>query len=96
MVTSGPRVHARLVEELLRADDGNWPIAEICRRVGACADEQGLTRPSYECVRSLVHLAREVRTTSEPGELRKIWNAGVRGGYMIAFDDLVRAALDSE
>lgn len=94
MVTAGPRIHALLVEELLRADDGKVPIAEVCRRVGARADEAGLTRPSYECVRTLVHLARELRSTTGPGELRQIWNASVRGGYMIALDDLVRAVAD--
>jgi hypothetical protein len=94
MVVAGPRIHRLLVEELLRADDGKVPIAEICRRVGARADERGLTRPSYECVRTLVHLSRELRSTAEPGELRQIWNIGVRGGYMIALDDLLRAVAD--
>lgn len=94
VVAAGPRIHPRLVEELLRADDGRLPIAEVCRRVGARADEAGLTRPSYECVRSLVHFARELRATREPSELRRIWNASVRGGYLIALDQIVRAIGD--
>lgn len=94
MVASGPRVHPLLVEELLRADDGRRPIAEVCRLVGARADREGLTRPSYECVRALVHLARGLRSTADPGELRQIWNASVRGSYLIALDGLVRAVLD--
>jgi hypothetical protein len=93
MVAAGPRIHPLLLRELVRADDGKVPIAEVCRRVGACADEQGLTRPSYECVRTLVHLRRRLRS-GEPGELRRAWNASVRGGYLIAFDELVRAVVD--
>jgi hypothetical protein len=34
-------------------------VAEICRAVGARADELGTARPSYERVRMLVHRARE-------------------------------------
>jgi hypothetical protein len=94
VVAAAPRIHPRLVEELLRVDDGKVPIAEVCRRVGARADEEGLTRPSYECVRTLVHFARELQSTADPGELRRIWNASVRGGYLIALDELVRAAID--
>jgi hypothetical protein len=41
-----------------------------------------------------VHLSRELRSTAEPGELRQIWNVAVRGAYMIALDDLVRALAD--
>jgi len=93
MVAAGARIHPLLVQELLRADDGTAPIADVCRRVGACADEQGLTRPSHECVRTLVRLHRRLRS-SEPGELRRAWNASVRGGYLIALDELVRAAVD--
>jgi hypothetical protein len=93
MVAAGPRIHPLLVKELRRADDGKVPIAEVCRRVGACADARGLTRPSYECIRTLVHLHRGLRS-GEPGELRRAWNASVRGGYLIGLDELVRAAVD--
>jgi hypothetical protein len=34
------------------------PIAEINRRVGTEAERMGITRPSYERVRELVHEAR--------------------------------------
>jgi len=94
MVAAGPRIHPLLVNELLRVDDGKVPIAEVCRRVGACAELKGLTRPSYERIRTLVHLHRQLRATVEPGELRRAWNASVRGGYMVAFDELVRAVVD--
>jgi hypothetical protein len=37
------------------------PIAEVSRRVGAEADRLGLTRPSYQRVRELVHVSRRLR-----------------------------------
>ena len=37
------------------------PIAETYRRVGAEAERLGLTRPSYQRIRELVHQARNVR-----------------------------------
>ena len=61
MVAAGPRISRTLVEELLRVDDGRLPIAEVCRRVGTFAAARGLTQPSYESVRELVHLARAIR-----------------------------------
>jgi hypothetical protein len=36
------------------------PIAEINRRVGEAAGRMGLYRPSYERVRTLVHIARRL------------------------------------
>lgn len=37
------------------------PIAEINRRVGSAAERLGYARPSYERVRELVHVARELQ-----------------------------------
>lgn len=91
MVAAAPRIHSSLVERLARIDDGTRPIAELNRELGAFAEARGLTRPSYECVRELVHLTRSLRRARRPSELREIWDASVRGGYMIAFDQLVRA-----
>ena len=45
----------------MRLDDETLPIAETNRRVGAEAARLGLTRPSYQRVRELVHQARRVR-----------------------------------
>jgi hypothetical protein len=91
VVAAAPRIHPRLVERLVRLDDAARPIAELNRDLGAFAEAQGLTRPSYETVRELVHVTRSLRRAAGPSELREIWNASVRGGYMIAFDQLVRA-----
>jgi hypothetical protein len=54
-------VSPRLLETLVRTDDRSIPIAETCRRVGDEADRIGLTRPSYERVRLLVHESRRIR-----------------------------------
>jgi hypothetical protein len=51
----------RLLETLVRTDGPSVPIAETCRRVGSEADRIGLTRPSYERVRLLVHESRRIR-----------------------------------
>ncbi len=53
-----PRISPRLIEVVLRFDDRTVPIAETYRRVGAEAERLGLTRPSYQRIRVLVHEAR--------------------------------------
>lgn len=60
MTTSAPRIAQTLLEAIPRLDDGARPIAEVCRQVGAVADSRGLTRPSYERIRVLVHLLRAI------------------------------------
>src|SRR5687768_10754752 len=59
MVPSAPRLHPRLVNEIVRLSKKRITAAEITRRVGAKAANDGLPRPSYERVRLLVHDARE-------------------------------------
>ena len=61
MVTSAPRISARLITALVRLDNPALPIAEINRRLGAEAARLGLTRPSYERIRVLLHEARLIR-----------------------------------
>jgi hypothetical protein len=61
VLSFAPRISPRLLDALVRIDDGRQPIAEICRRVGAEADRLGLTRPSYERLRELVHESRRLR-----------------------------------
>jgi hypothetical protein len=58
---AAPRIPRRLLEALVRLDDRAVPIAETCRRVGAEADRLGLTRPSYQRIRVLVHEARRAK-----------------------------------
>jgi hypothetical protein len=62
---AAPRITPRLEAAIARADDPFVPIAEVCRRAGAAAEELGLPRPSYESVRAYVHRAR--RRRREPG-----------------------------
>jgi hypothetical protein len=58
MATCAPRTDVRLVAAIERLDDPVVRIAETNRKVGLVADALGLTRPSYEQVRRLVHEAR--------------------------------------
>ena len=58
-----PRIDRRLVAALRRLDDPSLPIAETVRRAGVMADELGLTRPSYEQIRVLVHAERRQAQT---------------------------------
>jgi hypothetical protein len=61
MVKMAPRISGRLIEAILRLDDRGRPIAETYRRVGAEAERLGLTRPSYQRIRELVHEVRNMR-----------------------------------
>jgi hypothetical protein len=56
------RIGPRLLAELERIDDGSLSIAEVNRRLGAAAERLGTTRPSYECVRRLIHERRPTRS----------------------------------
>jgi hypothetical protein len=55
-----PRISHRLLEALARLDDPSVPIAETNRRLGQEAVRLGLTRPSYQRVRELVHQQRRI------------------------------------
>ena len=48
----------RLIAAAERLDERGIPIAETNRRVGALAEDLGLTRPSYEQLRQVIHEAR--------------------------------------
>jgi hypothetical protein len=61
MPASAPRVSLRLVAKIERLASGDLSFAEITRRVGARAEQLGLTRPSYQTVRVLVTAARKLR-----------------------------------
>src|SRR3954471_19064201 len=67
VVTMAPRISRRLIDALVRFDDRGRPIAETYRRVGAEAERLGLTRPSYQRIRELVHEARAIRHRRRPG-----------------------------
>jgi hypothetical protein len=53
-----PRIPQPLLEALARLDDRSVSIAETNRRLGEKADRLGITRPSYERVRELIHRFR--------------------------------------
>jgi hypothetical protein len=78
MTTSAPRIAQPLLDELPRLDDGKRSIAEVHRLLGAEADKRRLTRPSYERVRQIVHLLREIdpRRNRGPSVARMMWEAG--------------------
>jgi hypothetical protein len=50
-----------LIEAIARFDDRGRPIAETYRLVGSEAERLGLTRPSYQRIRELVHEVRNIR-----------------------------------
>ena len=63
MARCAARIDARLLAALERADDGERPVAEVWRDVGAAAQRAGVHRPSYERVRTLVAARRAERPT---------------------------------
>ena len=64
--TLAPRIPRALLEAVVRLDDESRPIAETYRRVGEEADRLGLTRPSYQRIRELVHESRRIRRARGP------------------------------
>jgi hypothetical protein len=72
MVTMAPRISGRLIEAIARFDDRGRPIAETYRRVGAEAERLGLTRPSYQRIRELVHEVRNLRPRLSVSDLVRI------------------------
>jgi len=58
---SAPRLDRRLLERIVRLDDTTVPIAEVHRRCRNHAAQLDIPRPSYECVRQLIHDARRER-----------------------------------
>jgi hypothetical protein len=69
VVRIAPRVDERLVAAVGRYAEDKVPIAETCRRVGSLADHLGLTRPSYEEVRRLVHGLRKGKRAPSTGDV---------------------------
>ena len=69
VVRIAPRVDERLVAAVARYDDDKVPIAATCRRVGSLADQLGLTRPSYEEVRRIVHALRKGKRSPSTGDV---------------------------
>src|SRR5262245_65829692 len=74
-----PRISGRLIEAIVRFDDSSRPIAETYRRVGGEAERVGLTRPSYQRVRVLVHQVRNLRPRLSGFVVIRVVCAPVRG-----------------
>ena len=62
MYAAAPRLDRRMLDVIIRLDDSTVPIAEVYRRTRRHAANLGLPRPSYECVRQLIHDSRRERT----------------------------------
>jgi hypothetical protein len=69
---SAPRIPQRLLDAIDRIDDRREPLAEIARRVAAEADRLGLTRPSYERLRQLIHASRAIRARRGPNAVEMV------------------------
>jgi hypothetical protein len=61
VVQIAPRLSPRLVAEIGKLDCESVPIAETWRRTRAVARRLGLPEPSYERVRTIVHMHRRFR-----------------------------------
>ena len=56
-----PRLDRRLIEAVVRLDNPSTSIAELHRSLREPAAQLEVPRPSYECVRLLVHDVRRER-----------------------------------
>jgi hypothetical protein len=61
MYTAAPRLDRHLLEAIVRLDDRSVPIAETYRQCRERARALDIPRPSYECVRLLIHDSRRQR-----------------------------------
>jgi hypothetical protein len=73
-----------LIEELAAE---RIPIAEVNRRVGTEAERLGVTRPSYERVRELVHEARWLRA-DHPSAAKAMLDVATRTRSHAAYVEL--------
>jgi hypothetical protein len=78
VVTLAPRISHLLIHAIVRFDDESRPIAETYRRVGAEAERLGLTRPSYQRIRELVHESRRIRRRPTTADLIRLVTAPLR------------------
>jgi hypothetical protein len=69
MAPQAPRIGPTLLAGIERLDDDSLPIAEVNRRVGTLASHIGLTRPSYEQIRVLIHEHRRRGLAPTAGQI---------------------------
>ena len=84
-----PRISRRLVEAIVRFDDRSRPIADTYRRIGAEAERLGLTRPSYQRIRELVHEARSIRRGPSVSDFLRL-SLAMKAGNPNVVVDLLR------
>jgi hypothetical protein len=60
-VRAAPIIDVRVVRFVRRFEPRSATIAEVVRAAGTYCERIGVTRPSYEQIRVLVHAARERR-----------------------------------
>lgn len=87
MVDAAPRIDSRLIAVIAQVDRPELPIAEAHRRVGRVAEHLGLTRPSYEQVRVVVHLLRASKMDPSAGKI--LLEVALRARPLAALTDLV-------
>jgi hypothetical protein len=61
MCVFAPDLDSRFVKAIVRLDDPSVSIAETYRRSREDAARLDIPRPSYECVRTLIHDSRRER-----------------------------------
>lgn len=81
------RLPPRLFDLIEQLSAERIPIAEISRRVGAEAERLGVTRPSYERVRELVHEARWL-TADHPSRGQTVLDVATRTRSHAAYAEL--------
>jgi hypothetical protein len=69
MTQAAPRIDERLVAAIERVQDPRRPIADTHRLVGEIAEKLGMIRPSYEQVRTLVHVLRTGKRDTSIGQV---------------------------
>ena len=93
-MTFSPHIGPDLFELVDQLDDGRRPRAEIWREAGKALRDRGLFQPSYERVRQIVNVVRELRKL-EFSKLKRaivltaeyLWNLRDRKGILLdAYD----------
>ena len=91
MVRAAAPITEELVDAIVRLDDPRESRAETARRVAAYAEQRGLTRPSYEALRPLITLHRELRARDlGPSALELLLDAAAVGWTRGIADELLK------
>lgn len=92
MPSSAPRTPWPVVASVGRLDTRDVPIAEVWRRACDLAETIGVSRPSYEQIRRLVHRERRIRDL--PGSIDVVPDVLFRVRSPVhAMDELIERSL---